>query len=62
MSVNQMVKSVTPNNKGFPHFGLSQFKKTHKFSYISVTDEASVFKIGKTLGLPGPIIKSHAEE
>ena len=33
-----------------------------KVFYISVTDEASDFKFGKTLGLPGPIIKSHAEK
>jgi len=44
----QQVKSVSPNNKGFRHFGLSQFLKTN--SYIFVIDEASDFKFGKPLG------------
>ena len=59
-SANPTAKSVSPSNKGFPHFGLPQFLKTN--FHISVTDEASAFKIGKALGLPKPIIKSHAEE
>ena len=42
-----MVKSVYPQNKGFSHFGLSEFLK--KFPYISVIDEASDFKFGKPL-------------
>jgi len=44
-----MVKSVSPNNKGFPHFGLSPISNK-QFSYISVINEASDFKFGKPLG------------
>jgi len=39
------VKLVSPNNKGFPILVYPNFK--NKFSYISVTDEASDFKFGK---------------
>jgi len=46
---NPTVKSISPNNKRYPHFGLSQFKK-NKFSYISIIDEVSDYKFGKPLG------------
>jgi len=49
VSGNPTVKSVLPNNKGFPHFGLSQILK-NQFSYISVIGEASDYKFGKPLG------------
>ena len=52
-SANRTVKSVSPTNKGFPHFRLSQFLKTN--SHISVTDEASDLKFGKSL----EFIKAH---
>jgi len=32
-STNPMVKSVSPNNKGFPYFGLSQFLKTNSLIF-----------------------------
>jgi len=43
------VKSVSPNNKGFPHFRLFTPIFKNKFSYIPVIDKASAFKIAKTL-------------
>jgi len=47
-SANPTVTSLSPNSKGFPHFGLSQFLKTN--SHITVIDAASDFKFGKMLG------------
>jgi len=32
-SANPMLMSVLPNNKGFPHFGLSQFSKTNSLIF-----------------------------
>jgi len=48
MSANPTVKTVSPNNKGFPHFSFSQFLKTNYL--ISVTEETSDFTFGKPLG------------